>query len=117
MEYLDDLTIVRTPPVTLARWQALVARRGDFSLPDQYAGCRIYLNDLEFDAGGMYVWLGHSSGQHIPVHFSSDHLYIPGIDGETVVFAQNLALELDACLIHKVHPMNVSALDATAVPA
>jgi len=108
MDYFDDLYIVRTPPVTPAQWEALIRQRGDFSLPDRGVDCHVYLGDVELDAAGVYVWLGHSSGQQLPVQWTPRHLYIPGVDSETVVFVHGLASQLDACVVHKVHPMNVA---------
>lgn len=110
MDYFDDLSIVRTPPVTLAQWEALIRQRGDFTLPDRGVECHVYLGDVELDAAGVWLWLGHSSGQQLPVQWTPRRLYIPGVDSETVVFVQALALELDACVVHKVHPMNVASL-------
>lgn len=110
MQYFDELYIVRNPPVTPAQWEQLIRRRGDFNLPDRSLDCHVYVGDVELDAAGVYIWLGHSSGQQVPVQLTPRHLYIPGIDSETVVFVQGLAFQLDACVVHKVHPMNVAAI-------
>lgn len=107
MQYFDDLYIVRQPPVTRRQWQDLIRQRGDFTLPDLSANCRIYVGEVELDAAGVVIWTGHSSGQQVPVQITSRHVYIPSVDSETVVLAQTLALQLDACVVHKVHPMNV----------
>jgi hypothetical protein len=111
MQYFDELYIVRHPPISTAQWESLIARRGDFSLPDRAMDCHIYVGDVELEAAGVYVWLGHSSGQQLPMQLTSRHLYIPGIDSETVVFVHQLASQLDACVVHKVHPMNVAQID------
>jgi hypothetical protein len=116
MQHFDDLYIVRNPPISPTQWASFVARREDFSIPDRYAGYRVYLNDIELDAAGLYLWLGHSSGQQVPVHLSGEHIFIFGIDGETVAFAQRLAFQLDACIIHKVHPLNVAAMPGEPQP-
>lgn len=108
MQYFDELYIVRTPPITPAQWEQLIAQRGDFRLPDRSLECHVYVGDVELDAAGVYMWLGHSSGQQVPVQMTARHIYVPGVDTETVVFVQALALQLDACVIHKVHPMNVA---------
>jgi hypothetical protein len=107
MQYFDELYIVRTPPITTAQWEHLIARRGDFRRPGGL-DCHVYVGDVELDAAGVYLWLGHSSGQQVPIQITARHLYIPGIDAETVVFVQALAWQLDACVVHKVHPMNVA---------
>lgn len=112
MQYFDELYIVRNPPVTPAQWESLIAQQGGFKLPDRTLDCHVYVGDVELDAAGVYMWLGHSSGQQVPVQVTPRHLYIPGIDSETVVFAQALAFQLGACVVHKVHPMNVAAADA-----
>lgn len=116
MQHFDDLYIVRTPPISPAQWEAFVARRDDFSHPDRYADCRVYLGGMELDGHGVYVWLGHSSSQQVPVHVTAEHIYFAGIDNETVSFVQRLAFLLDACVIHKVHPMNVAALPGQPAP-
>lgn len=113
MQYFDDLYIVRTPPVTPAQWNEITRQRGDFRLPDLGADCHVYVGDVELDAAGVYVWLGHSSGQAIPLQWTARHLYIPGVDGETVAFVHTLAAQLDACVVHKVHPMNVAQAGET----
>lgn len=110
MPYFDDLYIVRTPPVTLAQWNALVRRQHDFQQPDLSLDCHITVGDVELDGANVVIWLGHSSGQAVPLQWTARHLYIPGIDGETVAFVHALAAQLDACVVHKVHPMNVVSL-------
>ncbi|MRV75885.1 hypothetical protein GJ700_29650 [Duganella sp. FT92W] len=111
MEYFDELYIVRHPPVTLAQWESLIAQRADFTLPDRSLDCHIYIGDVELDAANVYIWLGHSSGQQLPVQITQGRLYFPGIDSETVSFVHHLALQLDACVVQKVHPMNVAAAE------
>ncbi len=114
MQYFDELYIVRTPPVTPAQWETLVRQRGDFSRPDRGRDCHVYVGDVELDAAGVYVWLGHSSGQQVPVQLAPRHIYVPGIDSETVAFVHGLAVQLGACVRQVVHPLNVAPLPGPA---